>query len=113
MGGEAVEEYQPGESNSRAGKYPLYHRTYENGTAEIYSFSQKADGQATGQQRGSYLGAVKLEIKYRGMTTKLFVPGLARMTGTPVTGTMGDLSYTITYGSQENPCALFTLFEGF
>jgi len=52
-------------------------------------------------QRGSHLGAVKLEISYRGMTGEVFVPGLARLAGSPVMGNMGDLNYTITYGSRE------------
>ncbi len=52
-------------------------------------------------QRASHLGAVKLEIKYRGMATEVYVPGLARLIGQPVEGTMGDLNYTISYGSKE------------
>jgi cytochrome c-type biogenesis protein CcsB len=52
-------------------------------------------------QRGSHLGAVKLEISYRGMATEVYVPGLARLTGQPVEGTMGDLDYTLSYGSKE------------
>ena len=54
-------------------------------------------------QRGSHLGAVRLQIRYRGMTSEVYVPGLARLKGTPVTGTMGEMSYSITYGSREIP----------
>jgi cytochrome c-type biogenesis protein CcsB len=52
-------------------------------------------------QMGSHLGAVKMKISYRGMTTEVYVPGLARLKGQPVTGTMGDLEYTLVYGSRE------------
>jgi len=52
-------------------------------------------------QMGSHLGAVKLELKYMGMVSEVFVPGLARLVGSPVKGSMGNLSYTITYGSRE------------
>jgi len=52
-------------------------------------------------QMGSHLGAVKLEVSYKGMTGEVFVPGLARLAGNPVKGSMGDLNYTITYGSME------------
>ncbi|MCK4992191.1 MAG: c-type cytochrome biogenesis protein CcsB, partial [Bacteroidales bacterium] len=52
-------------------------------------------------QMGSHLGAVKLELKYMGMVSEVFVPGLARLAGRPVKGSMGNLSYTITYGSRE------------
>jgi cytochrome c-type biogenesis protein CcsB len=54
-------------------------------------------------QRGSHLGAVRLQIRYRGMTSEIYVPGLARLKGTPVTGSMGELNYSITYGSREIP----------
>lgn len=52
-------------------------------------------------QRGSHLGAVKLQISYRGMSGEVYVPGLPRLAGRPVSGNMGDLKYTITYGSNE------------
>ena len=58
---------------------------------------------APGNQMGSHLAAVRMEIKYRGMTSELYVPGLAKLEGEPVTGTMGDLAYSITYGSKEIP----------
>ena len=64
---------------------------------------------APASQKGSHLAAVRLKINYRGMTSELFVPGLARLTGNPVTGEMGDLNYTITYGSREIPIP-FSLF---
>ena len=64
---------------------------------------------APASQRGSHLAAVRLEIKYRGMTSEVYVPGLARITGVPVTGTMGDLAYSLTYGSREIPIP-FSLF---
>jgi cytochrome c-type biogenesis protein CcsB len=35
------------------------------------------------------------------MTGEVFVPGLPRLAGRPVSGNMGDLNYTITYGSRE------------
>jgi cytochrome c-type biogenesis protein CcsB len=49
------------------------------------------------------MGAVRMQVKYRGMTSEFFVPGMARLEGRPVTGTMGDLNYSITYGSKEIP----------
>lgn len=52
-------------------------------------------------ERGSHLSAVRLEIKYRGMTSELYVPGLPRLSGKPVSGSMGDLAYSVTYGSKE------------
>lgn len=60
-------------------------------------------------EMGGHLGAVKLELAHRGMITEIFVPGLARLSGQPVHGSMGDLHYTITYGSREIqlPFALF------
>lgn len=50
---------------------------------------------------GSHLGAVKLEIRYRGMSSEVYVPGLPRLAGRPVSGSMGDLDYTLTFGSKE------------
>jgi hypothetical protein len=52
-------------------------------------------------QAGSHLSAVRLEIKYRGMVSEVYVPGLPRLTGVPVTGDLGDLAYSLTYGSTE------------
>jgi cytochrome c-type biogenesis protein CcsB len=52
-------------------------------------------------QMGSYLAAVRLEIKYRGMVSEIYVPGLAKIAGVPYKGRMGDLSYEIAFGSRE------------
>jgi cytochrome c-type biogenesis protein CcsB len=60
-------------------------------------------------QQGSHLAAVRLQIRYRGMTSEIYVPGLARLKGTPVTGSMGNLNYSLTYGSREIPIP-FSLF---
>ncbi len=61
------------------------------------------------EQMGSHLSAVRLEMEYRGMRNEVYVPGMARITGEPVSGSMGDLEYRITYGSREIslPFALF------
>jgi cytochrome c-type biogenesis protein CcsB len=56
---------------------------------------------APADDRGGHLSAVTLQIKYRGMISRVLVPGLPRLTGEPVTGKMGDLSYSLTYGSKE------------
>ena len=56
---------------------------------------------ATSGQMGTHMGAVKLQIKYMGMTSEVFVPGLAKLKGEPVQGSMGNLDYSITYGSRE------------
>ncbi len=58
---------------------------------------------------GSHLSSVRVEIKYRGMTSAVDVPGLARLQGVPVKGKMGSLSYSVTYGSKEMqlPFSLF------
>ncbi len=52
-------------------------------------------------EMGGYLSALTMEIKYKGMISQVMVPGLPRVAGVPVTGTMGDLAYSITYGSKE------------
>ncbi|MFH0757422.1 MAG: cytochrome c biogenesis protein CcsA [Bacteroidota bacterium] len=65
--------------------------------------------QAPQGQMESYLAAVRVEIAYRGMTSEVYVPGLARMKGVPVRGEMGDLTYAITYGAMEIPLP-FSLF---
>jgi len=101
MGGEALEEYKPGES-ILVRQNTLYTIGHMRMALQKYIPSAKKQlVRAPASQMGSHMGAVRLEIKYRGMTTDLFVPGLARLRGTPVTGTMGDLSYTITYGSRK------------
>ena len=56
---------------------------------------QAPDGQGGG------MAAALLELKYMGMSGEVIVPGLARVEGQPVQGSMGDLHYTITYGSRE------------
>jgi cytochrome c-type biogenesis protein CcsB len=63
----------------------------------------------TGGQRGNYLSAVRLEIKYRGMVSEVYIPGHARLEGVPVSGEMGDLAYSITYGARRIPIP-FSLF---
>lgn len=101
MGGENLEEFQPGEI------IPITEGTlYSIGPVRValQSFipsARKRLVRAPSNQNGAYMAAVHLEIDYRGMVTDLFVPGLARVKGTPVNGTMGDLSYSITYGSRE------------
>ena len=101
MGGGEGEVYQPGDA------IPFRENTlYTVGQMKmaLQAFIPTATKRlvrAPANQRGSHLGAVRLEIRYRGMTADLFVPGLARVAGEPVTGKMGDLSYSITFGSRE------------
>jgi cytochrome c-type biogenesis protein CcsB len=100
MGGEEGEVYQPGDKVSVKANtlYSVGHMRLA-----MQNFMPSARRQlvrAQAGQRGG-MGAVRLEVKYKGMTTDLFVPGLARVKGQPVSGTMGDLTYTITYGSRE------------
>ncbi len=64
-------------------------------------------------QMGTFHGAVRLEIAYRGMTSEVIVPGMAGSPGTPVSGTMGDLSYSIVYGSVEIPLPFSLYLENF
>ncbi len=101
MGGNGGEEYAAGE------EVPIRESTlYAIGHIRmaLQSFIPSARKQIVrvpAGEMGSHLGAVKLEIKYRGMVTEVYVPGLARLTGQPVEGSMGDLHYTVTYGSKE------------
>jgi len=100
MGDAGGEEYAPGQS------VPIRENTlYAMGSMRmaLQSYMPSARKQIVRAPAGqmSHLGAVLLEIKYRGMSSEVYVPGLAGMTGRPVEGTMGDLSYTITYGSKE------------
>jgi cytochrome c-type biogenesis protein CcsB len=101
MGGNAGEEYAAGV------EVPVKENTiYSMGEMRmaLQSYMPSARRQivrAPAGQMGSNLGAVKLEIKYRGMTTEVYVPGLARLVGEPVEGNMGDLRYSLTYGSKE------------
>ena len=100
MDGEAGVVYPPGDKVSvRANT--LY--TVGHMRLAMQNFMPSARRQLVRAQPGQRggMGAVRLEVKYRGMTTDLFVPGLARVAGQPVSGTMGDLSYSITYGSRE------------
>ncbi len=53
-------------------------------------------GEMGGYPFGSYHGN-----KVPGMISQVMVPGLPRMAGVPVSGKMGDLNYSITYGSKE------------
>ena len=101
MGGAGGEEFAAGET------VPIRENTlYAMGNMRmaLQTFMPSARKQivrAPAGQMGSHLGAVKLELKYMGMVSEVFVPGLARLAGRPVKGSMGNLSYTITYGSRE------------
>ena len=101
MGGAGGEEFAAGET------VPIRENTlYAMGNMRmaLQTFMPSARKQivrAPDGQMGSHLGAVKLELKYMGMVSEVFVPGLARLAGRPVKGSMGNLSYTITYGSRE------------
>ena len=109
MGGGSEEEYQPGVTIP-VRENTLYTVGHMRMALQNYIPSAKKQlVRAPASQRGGHLGAVKLEISYRGMITELFVPGLARLKGKPVKGEMGDLSYSITYGSREIPIP-FSLF---
>ena len=101
MSGESQEEYEPGEAVPfrESTLYTMGHMRLA--LQNFIPSARKQVVRAPASQKGSHLGAVRLEINYRGMVTELFVPGLARLKGTPVTGIMGDLSYSITYGSRE------------
>lgn len=109
MGGESGESYESGVAVPlREGT--LYSMGHMRMALQHYLPSAKKQlVRAPESQRGSHLAAVKMEIQYLGMTTELFVPGLARLSGVPVSGTMGDLSYSITYGSRKIPVP-FSLF---
>jgi len=101
MGGEEGEEYAAGEE-VLIRENTLY--AMNNMRIALQSYMPSARKQITraqSGQMGSHLGAVKLELRYRGMTGEVYVPGLARMVGRPVQGNMGDLNYTITFGSRE------------
>ncbi len=101
MGGAEGEEFAAGES------VPIRENTlYALGSMRLalqtyIPSARKQITRAQAGQRGSHLGAVKLELKYRGMLSEVYVPGLARMAGSPVKGSIGDLNYTFTYGSKE------------
>ncbi|MCK4879456.1 MAG: cytochrome c biogenesis protein CcsA [Bacteroidales bacterium] len=101
MGGNGGEEYDAGET------IPIHKSTlYAMGQMrmalqDFIPSARKQIVRAPAGQMGSHLGAVKLEIRYRGMATEVYVPGLAGLAGRPVEGSMGDLRYTVTYGSKE------------
>jgi len=101
MGGETGQEFQPGEQIAVRTNtlYSLGHMRLA--LQNFMPSARKQIVRAQPGERGSHLGAVRLEIKYRGMTKDLYVPGLARIAGQPVPGEMGDLNYSITYGSRE------------
>ncbi|MGW8316737.1 MAG: cytochrome c biogenesis protein CcsA [Bacteroidales bacterium] len=101
MGGAEPEIYQAGEAVP-----------FQEGT--LYNFghmrmamqgyipeARKQIVRAPAGQQG--IGAARFSIHYKGMTGEIFVPGMARLEGRPVTGSMGDLNYSITYGSKEIP----------
>lgn len=52
-------------------------------------------------EMGGFMSAATMELKYKGMIAQVMVPGLPRLVGEPVSGKMGNLNYTITYGSKE------------
>ena len=101
MGGESGEEYAAGES------VPITEGTlYSVGSMSLalqgfIPSARKQVVQAPEGQNGGHLAAAVLELSYRGMSSEVIVPGLARLAGQPVQGNMGDLQYTITYGSRE------------
>ena len=101
MGGTGGEAYEPGE------RVPVRENTlYDLGQMRmalqtLIPSARKQIVPAPSGQTGSHMGAVNLEIRYRGMVSEVIVPGLAGLKGQPVTGNMGDLHYTITYGSTE------------
>ena len=100
MGGESGEEYEAGEY------VPITEGTlYSMGPVSLalqgfIPSARKQVAQAPGGQRGG-MPAAKLELTYMGMSSEVIVPGLARVEGQPVQGSMGDLQYTITYGSRK------------
>jgi cytochrome c-type biogenesis protein CcsB len=100
MGGAEGESYDPGL------QIPIRENTlYAMGNMRMalqsYISSARKQIVRADSQMGSHLGAVKLEIAYRGMSSEVYVPGLPRLAGRPVSGSMGDLDYTITFGSKE------------
>jgi cytochrome c-type biogenesis protein CcsB len=109
MGGETGEEFAPRDT------VPVLENTlYSMGGRRIalqgfFPSARKEVVQAPAGETGAHRAGAKLEITYRGMTTEVIVPGMARMEGQPVQGEMGDLQYTITYGSRkiQVPFSLF------
>ncbi|MEN8156956.1 MAG: cytochrome c biogenesis protein CcsA [Bacteroidota bacterium] len=101
MGGEGQIKYEPWEPVPvvEGSLYSMGHMRMA--LKGFIPSAQRKLVEAPPDQRGSHLGAVKLEIKSRGMTSELLVPGHARITGSPVEGEMGGLRYSITYGARE------------
>ena len=101
MGGDTGEEFAPGVA------VPIKENTiYSLGEMSLalqgyLPSATKQVVQAPAGQGGSHRAAAKLELTYRGMSSEVIVPGMARLAGQPIRGTMGDLQYTITYGSRE------------
>jgi cytochrome c-type biogenesis protein CcsB len=100
MGGGSRSEYEAGEPIplKEGTLYMLGH--IRMALQQYLPSAKKQLVRAPDEQMGMHQGAVRLEVDYRGMTAEVFVPGMAGTTGTPVSGTMGDLSYTIVYGSK-------------
>lgn len=101
MGEDTTREYQPDEAIP-VSEGLLY--SAGNIRFALQSYLPSAKRQlvpAPASQKGSHLAAVKVALSYRGMVNEFFVPGLPRLAGQPVTGTMGDLNYSVTYGSRE------------
>ncbi len=101
MGGNAGEEYAAGVTVPVRANTLYAMGQFRMALQNYMPSARKQVVRAPAGQTGSHLGAVKLEIKYRGMLTEVYVPGLARLVGEPVEGSMGDLNYTISYGSKE------------
>jgi cytochrome c-type biogenesis protein CcsB len=101
MGGESGKEYAPGESVliEESTLYSMGHMRMA--LQGFIPSARKQIVQAPAGQMGTHLAAAKLKLSYRGMSTEVIVPGLARVAGQPVQGDMGDLHYTLTYGSRE------------
>ncbi len=109
MGGGSGETYQPGEPVP-VGEGRLYNMGHIRMALQNYLPSAKKQLVSAPQgQMGSHLSAARMEISYRGMRSEAIVPGMPGMKGEPVSGTMGDLNYRITYGSKEIPIP-FALF---
>jgi len=103
MGGESRMEYKAGEPIP-LNEGTLYMLGHIRMALQKYLPSAKKQlVSAPSRQMGTYQGAVRLKISYRGMTSETVVPGMAGTSGVPVSGNMGDLSYAIVYGSKEVP----------
>ncbi|PID92720.1 MAG: cytochrome C biogenesis protein [Bacteroidetes bacterium] len=53
------------------------------------------------EEMAGSITAVRLELSYRGMHKEILLPGMPRVAGQALTGEMGDLHYTLRYGSRE------------